>query len=72
MKMGREGNLTVSSEKTINKHQRGTGRIKTLLHDNNWELMYRSGYLKHMVRMHHKPPQNTEVFYNGIKSADGE
>lgn len=69
---GGEENLTESSEQTISRHQKGTGGVKTLLQDNNWELMYRSGYLDHLVRRHDKPPQNTEVCYDGIKSIGSE
>lgn len=34
--------------------------MKTLLHDNNWELMYRSGYLKHMVSGENAPQATPE------------
>lgn len=61
---GGEENLTGSSEKTINRLQRGTGTVKALLQENNWEMMGRSGYYKHMVKLNNKSPQNTVVWWD--------
>lgn len=62
-------NLTESSEKTINRHQRGTGRVKTLLQDSNKELIRLFNSYGEKAR---QATQNTEVCYDGIKSVDSE
>jgi len=58
---GREKNLTGSSEKTINRFQRGTGTVKMLLQGNKWEMIDRSGCYKHVVKLNNESPQNAVV-----------
>ena len=61
---GREKNLTGSSEKTINRFQRGTGTVKMLLQGNKWEMIDRSGCYKHVVKLNNESPQNAVVWWD--------
>lgn len=56
-----EKNLTGSSEKTINRLQRGLETVKTWLQENNWEMMDWFDYYKLRVKLNNKSPQNTVV-----------
>lgn len=61
---GGEENLTGSSEKTINRLQNGTETLKMLLQENNWEMMDRSGYYEHMVKVNSKSPKNAVAWWD--------